>query len=139
MRSSSLPQQSLWVTPIWRTHKEELSLGRQQHIKLIRFAVRDLLLIDTYIKHFMSHPTYESPSYQRKMSRELISSEKFPPKPHNCRIHHPADFIDMLTRCPGPAVKVPGLVFCAGQTATGEIKQATVKYFRIARFTRNGR
>lgn len=25
-----------------------------------------------------------------------------------------------------PAVKVPGLVFCAGQTATGEIKQATV-------------
>jgi hypothetical protein len=26
----------------------------------------------------------------------------------------------------GPAVKVPGLVFCAGQTATGEIKQATV-------------
>ncbi|KAJ5999584.1 translation initiation inhibitor [Penicillium sp. IBT 35674x] len=43
------------------------------------------------------------------MSRQLISSEKFPPKPHNC-----------------PAVKVPGLVFCAGQTATGEIKQATV-------------
>ncbi|UKZ74680.1 hypothetical protein TrVFT333_002350 [Trichoderma virens FT-333] len=42
------------------------------------------------------------------MSRQLISSEKFPPKPHNC-----------------PAVKVPGLVFCAGQTATGEIKQAT--------------
>lgn len=27
---------------------------------------------------------------------------------------------------PGPAVKVPGLVFLAGQTATGEIKQATV-------------
>jgi hypothetical protein len=27
----------------------------------------------------------------------------------------------------GPAVKVPGLVFCAGQTATGEIKQATVR------------
>ena len=26
----------------------------------------------------------------------------------------------------GPAVKVPGLVFCAGQTATGEIEQATV-------------
>lgn len=26
----------------------------------------------------------------------------------------------------GPAVKVPGLVFCAGQTAIGEIKQATV-------------
>ncbi|KAF3016430.1 hypothetical protein E8E14_004575 [Neopestalotiopsis sp. 37M] len=42
------------------------------------------------------------------MSRQLISSEKFPTKPHNC-----------------PAVKVPGLVFCAGQTATGEIKQAT--------------
>lgn len=43
------------------------------------------------------------------MSRELISSEKFPPKPHN-----------------SPASKVPGLIFCAGQTATGEIKQATV-------------
>ena len=27
----------------------------------------------------------------------------------------------------GPATKVPGLVFCAGQTATGEIKQATVR------------
>lgn len=26
----------------------------------------------------------------------------------------------------GPATKVPGLVFLAGQTATGEIKQATV-------------
>ncbi|RYN54220.1 hypothetical protein AA0118_g9163 [Alternaria tenuissima] len=26
-----------------------------------------------------------------------------------------------------PATKVPGLVFCAGQTATGEIKQATRK------------
>ncbi|CAK7199874.1 hypothetical protein SEUCBS139899_002560 [Sporothrix eucalyptigena] len=42
------------------------------------------------------------------MSRQLISSEKFPPKAHN-----------------HPACKVPGLVFCAGQTATGEIKQAT--------------
>ncbi|PMD60723.1 YjgF-like protein [Hyaloscypha bicolor E] len=42
------------------------------------------------------------------MSRQLISSEKFPTKPHNC-----------------PAVKVPGLVFCAGQTATGEIGAAT--------------
>ncbi|WRT70488.1 uncharacterized protein IL334_007486 [Kwoniella shivajii] len=42
------------------------------------------------------------------MSRELVFSEKFPQKPHNC-----------------PAVKVPGLIFCAGQTATGEIKQAT--------------
>lgn len=28
--------------------------------------------------------------------------------------------------CLGPAVKVSGLVFCAGQTATGEIEQATV-------------
>lgn len=26
----------------------------------------------------------------------------------------------------GPAVKVPGLIFCSGQTAEGEIKQATV-------------
>ncbi|OKO97543.1 Protein mmf2, mitochondrial [Penicillium subrubescens] len=42
------------------------------------------------------------------MSRQLISSEKFPPKPHN-----------------SPATKIPGLVFCAGQTATGDIKQAT--------------
>ncbi|KAL7419468.1 hypothetical protein Q5752_006306 [Cryptotrichosporon argae] len=42
------------------------------------------------------------------MSRQLISSEKFPTKPHNC-----------------PAVKVPGLVFLAGQTATGDIRQAT--------------
>ncbi|WVF70355.1 hypothetical protein IAT40_005145 [Kwoniella sp. CBS 6097] len=42
------------------------------------------------------------------MTREFISSAEFPPKPHNV-----------------PAVKVPGLVFCAGQTATGEIKQAT--------------
>ncbi|KAL1887196.1 hypothetical protein Sste5346_010371 [Sporothrix stenoceras] len=42
------------------------------------------------------------------MSRELISSEKFPSKPHN-----------------NPACRVPGLIFCAGQTATGEIKQAT--------------
>lgn len=31
---------------------------------------------------------------------------------------------------PGPAVKVPGLVFCAGQTATGEIKQATVSHMK---------
>ncbi|KAI1252840.1 hypothetical protein MGN70_005046 [Eutypa lata] len=42
------------------------------------------------------------------MSRQLISSEEFPPRPHNT-----------------PAVKVPGLVFCSGQTAKGEIKQAT--------------
>lgn len=32
-----------------------------------------------------------------------------------------------LTRHKGPATKVPGLVFLAGQTATGEIKQATVR------------
>jgi enamine deaminase RidA (YjgF/YER057c/UK114 family) len=43
-------------------------------------------------------------------TRQLISSDKFPPKPHN-----------------SPATKIPGLVFCAGQTATGEIKQATVR------------
>lgn len=36
----------------------------------------------------------------------------------------------------GPAVKVPGLVFCAGQTATGEIKQATVSYSFFAHHTR---
>ncbi|GFZ46006.1 hypothetical protein JCM24511_03740 [Saitozyma sp. JCM 24511] len=42
------------------------------------------------------------------MSRQLISSEKFPPKPHNC-----------------PAVKVAGLVFCAGQTSKGDAKSAT--------------
>lgn len=60
------------------------------------------------------------------MSRQLISSEKFPTKPHNCKI----ETIDLWTshwyNSAGPAVKVPGLVFCAGQTATGEIKQATV-------------
>ncbi|KAI6914745.1 hypothetical protein KC334_g448 [Hortaea werneckii] len=44
------------------------------------------------------------------MSRQLISSEKFPPKPHD-----------------SPATKIPGLVFCAGQTATGDIKPATEK------------
>ena len=39
---------------------------------------------------------------------------------HSCR---------SAERCSsGPAVKVPGLVFCAGQTATGEIKQATVSH-----------
>ena len=32
----------------------------------------------------------------------------------------------LTVRSLGPAVKVPGLVFLAGQTATGEIKQATV-------------
>lgn len=36
--------------------------------------------------------------------------------------------LTMLAICLGPAVKVPGLVFCAGQTATGEIKQATVRF-----------
>lgn len=64
------------------------------------------------------------------MSRQLISSEKFPPKPHNCecsmegRFAYCWMFTDQVLI--GPAVKVPGLVFCAGQTATGEIKQATV-------------
>ena len=67
------------------------------------------------------------------MSRQLISSEKFPPKPHNCEYLHEnldgrvSQFLTRLVTCfVGPAVKVPGLVFCAGQTATGEIKQATV-------------
>ena len=45
------------------------------------------------------------------MSVEHIHSEKFPRKLHNV-----------------PAVKVPGLVFCAGQTAGGEIKEATVSF-----------
>ena len=44
------------------------------------------------------------------MSRQIINSDKFPSKPHN-----------------NPAIRIPGLVFCAGQTATGEIKQATVR------------
>jgi enamine deaminase RidA (YjgF/YER057c/UK114 family) len=69
------------------------------------------------------------------MSRQLISSEKFPPKPHNCkyllekRVCFVSDLVlTKLSVClAGPAVKVPGLVFCAGQTATGEIKQATVR------------
>jgi hypothetical protein len=71
------------------------------------------------------------------MSRELISSEKFPPKPHNCKFIHRRRPKGLALRFSlhkpilkfantGPAVKVPGLVFCAGQTATGEIKQATV-------------
>ncbi len=38
----------------------------------------------------------------------------------------------MRTRLSGPAVKVPGLVFCAGQTATGEIKQATAGLVYLA-------
>ncbi|KAL2871424.1 RidA family protein [Aspergillus lucknowensis] len=64
------------------------------------------------------------------MSRQLISSEKFPPKPHNCQytfLHPGPDHgLTYGDRClVGPATKVPGLVFCAGQTATGEIKQAT--------------
>ncbi|WOO85799.1 Protein mmf2, mitochondrial [Vanrija pseudolonga] len=42
------------------------------------------------------------------LTREIIYSDDFPLKPHNA-----------------PAVKVPGLVFLAGQTATGEIKAAT--------------
>ncbi|ORY67523.1 Endoribonuclease L-PSP/chorismate mutase-like protein [Pseudomassariella vexata] len=42
------------------------------------------------------------------MSRQLISNEEFPQRPHNC-----------------PAVTVPGLVFCSGQIGKGEIKQAT--------------
>lgn len=74
------------------------------------------------------------------MSRELISSDKFPTKPHNCKSSQATSstsygnrltesrfypiFVRSLTRT-GPAVKVPGLVFLAGQTATGEIKQAT--------------
>lgn len=35
---------------------------------------------------------------------------------------------DSTHRDTGPAVKVPGLIFCSGQTATGEIKQATVSH-----------
>ena len=63
------------------------------------------------------------------MSRQLISSEKYPPKPHNCKFLHPRRVClsGFLLINAGPAVKVPGLVFCAGQTATGEIKQATVR------------
>lgn len=65
------------------------------------------------------------------MSRQLISSEKFPPKPHNCECFHerrvPLVSNVYWSSLTGPAVKVPGLVFCAGQTATGEIKQATVR------------
>lgn len=71
------------------------------------------------------------------MSRELISSEKFPPKPHNSKYlskyvetvgfkAQEYSSIKLTTINTGPATKIPGLVFCAGQTATGEIKQATV-------------
>lgn len=67
------------------------------------------------------------------MSRQLISSEKFPPKPHNCKSTVNPRWSTVCVQvtnnqpCAGPATKVPGLVFCAGQTATGEIKQATVR------------
>ncbi|ORY35065.1 Endoribonuclease L-PSP/chorismate mutase-like protein [Naematelia encephala] len=45
------------------------------------------------------------------MSREIISSEKYPEKPHN-----------------SPAVRVPGLVFCSGQVGKGpDIKAGTVE------------
>jgi hypothetical protein len=62
------------------------------------------------------------------MSRQLISSEKFPTKPHNCTLppSNSSSRPARLTNIKGPATKVPGLVFVAGQTATGEIKQATV-------------
>ncbi|KAM0722491.1 hypothetical protein Q7P37_001932 [Cladosporium fusiforme] len=66
------------------------------------------------ISHISRIPSLISPDELQNsnffsiMSRQLISSEKYPPKPHN-----------------SPATKVPGLVFCAGQTATGEIQQAT--------------
>lgn len=62
-----------------------------------------------YCPAFPTSSPHEQPLRISTMSRQLISSEKFPPKPHN-----------------SPASKVPGLIFCAGQTATGEIKQATV-------------
>lgn len=63
------------------------------------------------------------------MSRELISSEKFPTKPHNCKSlrGYWRKSRELTIHVPGPAVKVPGLVFCAGQTATGEIRAATVR------------
>jgi hypothetical protein len=63
------------------------------------------------------------------MSRQLISSEKFPTKPHNCKFLHGywRKSTELIIHVPGPAVKVPGLVFCAGQTATGEIRAATVR------------
>lgn len=71
------------------------------------------------------------------MSRQLISSEKFPTKPHNCKsmcYSFLLNFSADLNHSSGPAVKVPGLVFCAGQTATGEIKQATVGFFFARHF-----
>lgn len=57
------------------------------------------------------------------LTREIIYSSDFPLKPHN---GEPPSPLTPLTR-PAPAVKVPGLVFLAGQTATGEIKAATVR------------
>ncbi|WWC94417.1 hypothetical protein V866_001259 [Kwoniella sp. B9012] len=44
------------------------------------------------------------------MSREIISNDKYPLKPHNC-----------------PATKVPGLIFCSGQTAPGPVGPATTQ------------
>ncbi|ODN80649.1 hypothetical protein L202_02829 [Cryptococcus amylolentus CBS 6039] len=41
-------------------------------------------------------------------TKQIISSEKYPLKPHN-----------------SPAVKVPGLIFASGQVGTGDIETAT--------------
>lgn len=58
------------------------------------------------------------------MSKQVISSSEFPLKPHNSEPLSP--FASLQSHASGPAVKVPGLVFCSGQVGMGEIKAATV-------------
>jgi hypothetical protein len=82
------------------------------------------LSFDSYSQNF-------NPETNLKMAtRELISSAEFPPKPHNSKWSNQTPVLVADTSA--PAVKVPGLVFCAGQTATGEIKQATVSPLSMA-------
>lgn len=76
---------------------------------------------------WLTRPTFRTSSHHSAaMTRQLISSKKFPPKPHNCRCCGATNSAHQTHASIGPAVKVPGLIFCSGQTATGKIKQATV-------------
>jgi 2-iminobutanoate/2-iminopropanoate deaminase len=66
------------------------------------------------------------------MSKETISSAEFPLKPHNSQCDAASCALHTQLTLAGPAVKVPGLVFCSGQVGMGEIKAATVS--RLPRF-----
>lgn len=58
------------------------------------------------------------------MSKQIISNDQFPLKPHNSEWHFLSNAASLISS--GPAVVVPGLVFCSGQVGMGEIKAATV-------------